>query len=217
MNFSEKDYNLIREKILNWYKRHKNNYPWRNTRNLYKILITEILLQKTTATNVSKIFNNFFKKYNNFSIILKVNIEELESDIKSLGLSNKRAKTLKDLSKMIINEYNNKIPQDYEILKKIKGIGDYVSNAYLCFGLNYRTIFIDINIKRIILRIFEYPNKKLKLVSIKKYLNQILPEKDYKHFYWALLDFGNKICTSKSPNCNNCPLTMICKYYSWRL
>ena len=210
----EFDFEAVTNKILKWYSKNKHHYLWRKAKSLYKILLTEILLQKTIAINVNNIYGEFFNKYSTFSKINATNIEELQSDIKSLGLSNKRAKILKDLSDMVLNEYKGKIPKDVEKLKKINGIADYVSNAYLCFGLNERTFFYDVNIKRIISRVFGTQNIKIKDDYIVERLDGLLPSTDCKYFYWGILDLGNKICTKRNPKCHLCPILDHCHFYS---
>jgi len=206
-------YTLVREKILDWYKENNRDFPWRTSKSLYQILITEILLQKTIALNVSNIYSDFFTKYKDFNTIYIADITNIQSDIEGLGLSNKRAKILKDLSEMIIKEYKGEIPQDSEILKKVNGIADYVSNAFACFGLNRRTFFFDVNIKRFILRIFKPQETKVKNESIYAELDKLLPKTDFKHMYWAILDFGNKICSKNKPKCEICPLFDNCLHY----
>ncbi|MHA1460190.1 MAG: hypothetical protein ACTSO8_01810 [Promethearchaeota archaeon] len=203
---------LVRKRILNWYKENKRDYPWRKSSSLYQILVTEILLQKTIALNVSNIYIDFFTKYKDFSTIYNADIAILQSDIKRLGLSNKRAQILKDLSQMIVTEYDGIIPQKPEILKKINGIADYVSNAYACFGLNDRTFFFDVNIKRFIQRVFEPQDVKVKNDSIYTELDKLLPKMDFKHMYWAILDFGYKICSKNNPKCELCPISDKCCY-----
>ncbi|MHA1294707.1 MAG: endonuclease III domain-containing protein [Promethearchaeota archaeon] len=210
----ENKYLIVREKILEWYNRNKNDYPWRKTKNLFRILITEILLQKTIASNVANIYKTFFNKYKDFSEISNVNINDLQADIKSLGLSNKRAKILKDLSEMIVNEYKGKIPEKPENLKRVNGIANYVSNAFFCFGMGKRTLFIDVNIRRFITRVFKSSNLKIKDKIIEGELNKLLPESDCKYLYWAILDFGNKICTKNNPKCDNCPIFDFCNLNS---
>ncbi len=210
---SEDKYTLVREVILDWYKDNNRDFPWRASKSLYQILITEILLQKTIALNVSNIYSDFFSKYDDFPKIYKANITNLQSDIKGLGLSNKRAKILKDLSKMIITDYNGELPQDPEILKKINGIADYVSNAFACFGLNHRTFFYDVNIKRFIQRVFEPQDVKLKIETIYTELDKLLPKTDFKYVYWAILDFGYKICSKNNPKCDLCPVSDTCLYF----
>ena len=209
----EDNYISIRKKLLDWYNENKREYPWRKSKNLYQILITEILLQKTIAINVSNMYNDFFAKYKGFADIFKAEISQLQSDIEVLGLSNKRAKILKDLSAMVLTEYNGEIPRDPEILKKINGIADYVSNAFLCFGLDKRTLFLDVNIKRFVSRAFESSNSKVKIDDINANLDSLLPNTGCKHMYWAILDFGNKICSKKNPKCELCPISENCLYY----
>ena len=209
----ENKYTLVREKILNWYNENKRDYPWRKSKDLYQILVTEILLQKTIAINVKNIYPDFFAKYYDFSAIYNANVSNLQADIKGLGLSNKRAQILKDLSIMILEEYKGEIPHDTEILKKINGIADYVSKAFACFGLNHRTFFFDVNIKRFILRIFKPLNEKVKDMSLYSELDRLLPKTDFKHMYWAILDFGNIICVKSKPKCELCPISDTCCYF----
>ncbi|MBY8988109.1 MAG: hypothetical protein KGD61_06610 [Candidatus Lokiarchaeota archaeon] len=206
-------YVLIREIILDWYKENKRDFPWRTSRSLYKILITEILLQKTIAINVSNIYSDFFTKYIDFDTINFADIANLQSDIKGLGLSNKRAKILKDLSKLIITDYNGEIPQDIEILKEVNGVADYVSNAFACFGLNQRTFFFDVNIKRFIQRVFNLQDGKVKIETIYTELDKLLPKTDFKYMYWAILDLGYKICSKNKPKCELCPISDNCFFY----
>ena len=212
MNKTNK-HTLVRKRILDWYKENKRDYPWRKSSSQYQILVTEILLQKTIALNVKNIYNDFFTKYKDFSTISNADITELQSDIKGLGLSNKRSKILKDLSQMIIIEYDGKIPQEPEILKKINGIADYVSNAYACFGLNNRTFFFDVNIKRFIQRVFRPQDVKVKNDIIYTELDKLLPKMDFKDMYWAILDFGYKICSKNKPKCELCPISDRCSYF----
>jgi A/G-specific adenine glycosylase len=212
MNERDK-YTQVRKEILNWYRENKRDYPWRKSESLYQILVTEVLLQKTIAINVNNIYNDFFTKYVNFNAIYKSEISSLQSDIKALGLSNKRAKILKDLSQMIMTDYNGELPQDPEILKEINGIADYVSNAFACFGLNQRTFFFDVNIKRFVQRIFKPQNLKVKIETIYEDLDKLLPKTDFKYVYWAILDFGYKICTKNNPKCEQCPISDRCLYF----
>ncbi|MFX0076327.1 MAG: hypothetical protein ACFE96_12855 [Candidatus Hermodarchaeota archaeon] len=205
-------YIRVREILVDWYKENKRDYPWRKSKSLYQILVTEILLQKTIATNVDSIYNDFFAKYPDFGTINKTDITTLQLDIKGLGLSNKRAQILKDLSSMIQTKYKGKVPQNTAVLKNINGIADYVSNAFACFGLNHRTFFFDVNIKRVIQRIFKSQDAKIKPEEIHSELEMLLPKVNFKHIYWALLDFGSKICIKSKPKCDLCPIFSSCDY-----
>jgi A/G-specific adenine glycosylase len=206
-------YTLIRNILLKWYDDNKREYPWRKSNDLYKILVTEILLQKTIALNVSNMYNSFFKKYKDFSSIYSANISELQPTIKVLGLSNKRAQILKDLSQIIVTEHNGEIPRDTDKLKEVNGIADYVSNAFGCFGLNKRTLFFDVNIKRVIMRVFEPQGSKFTSDSMYSHLDNLLPVMEVKYMYWAILDFGAIICSKNKPKCTLCPIAQHCLYF----
>ena len=206
----ESKYSLIRNILLKWYDDNKREYPWRKSNDLYKILVTEILLQKTIALNVSNTYNSFFKKYKDFSSINDSKISDLQSAIKMLGLSNKRAQILKDLSQLIITKHDGEIPRDTDKLKEVNGIADYVSNAFGCFGLNKRTLFFDVNIKRVILRVFEHQGSKFTPDSICSHLDNLLPKMEVKHMFWAILDFGALICSKNKPKCEICPISDNC-------
>jgi A/G-specific adenine glycosylase len=209
----ESKYTLIRNILLKWYDANKRQYPWRKSNDLYKILVTEILLQKTIALNVSNLYNSFFKKYKDFSSINKVNISDLQPAIKVLGLSNKRAQILKDLSQLVITKHNGEIPRDTDKLKEVNGIADYVSNAFGCFGLNKRTLFFDVNIKRVILRVFESQGSKITRDSMYSHLDNLLPKMEVKYMYWAILDFGSLICSKNKPKCTLCSIAEHCLYF----
>jgi len=209
----ESKYTLIRNILLKWYDDNKREYPWRKSNDLYELLVTEILLQKTIALNVSNMYNSFFKKYTDFSSIDNTKISDLQLTIKVLGLSNKRAQILKDLGHLIINKHNGEIPRDTDKLKEVNGIADYVSNAFGCFGLNNRTLFFDVNIKRVIMRVFEPQSSKFTRDSMYSHLNKLLPKMEFKYVYWAILDFGALICSKNKPKCALCPIAEHCLYF----
>ncbi len=209
----ESKYTLIRNILINWYGNNKREYPWRKSNDLYKILVTEILLQKTIALNVSNMYNSFFKKYKDFSSIYNATISELQPAIKVLGLSNKRAQILKNLSQIIIIKHNGDIPRDTDKLKEVNGIADYVSNAFGCFGLNKRTLFFDVNIKRVLMRVFESQDSKFSRDSIYSHLDKLLPKREFKYIYWAILDFGALLCSKNKPKCELCPISDNCLHF----
>lgn len=203
----------IRNKIYAWYKLEKKDLPWRKTDNLFKTLVSEIFLQQTNTSSVKRIYDVFFNKYKNFRQIYETSEETLRNDIKSLGLANKRAKTLKHLSRKVVELNNGNPPKDEPFLENIKGIGDYISKAYLCFGLKKRTLFYDVNIERIVKRIFQKPQTSPNKDFILNILNSLVPPENFGDFYYALLDFGSKVCKRRAPKCSNCPLSQFCNYY----
>lgn len=190
------------------------DYPWRRDRTPYKVLISEIFLTRTKATQVVPVYNNFIEKYPTLERFLDMEVNDVEDLIKSLGLLF-RAKQLKELSIQIKKVFNKTIPKSEEELKDLKGIGNYGSNAILCFGFNQKKALIDTNFIRIYKRVFSI-DSKTKTPKTDKYLwefsEKLLPEIYFIEFNYALLDIGGRICLNKNPKCNICPLNQLCHY-----
>jgi len=110
-------------------------------------------------------------------------------------------------------QFNYQIPSKFIELKTLKGIGDYNANAILCFGFNQRRALLDTNFIRLYKRLFNI-KPKTKTPKTDKYLwgksEELLPEKNFIQFNYAILDFANKICKNKNPKCEICILNDIC-------
>lgn len=201
--------------LLKWYYKNKRSFSWRETNNEFFILIAEILLQQTNAEKVEPIYNQIIKKYSKPSILAEANLHDLENIIQPLGLSY-RAKRLIRIAEIITKNYNDSVPKNKSELIKLPGVGEYISDAVLCYGLQKKTIPIDTNVLRLFTRFFGLisnfsrpRNDKILIKEIKKnyYYNNI-KDKNY-----AVLDFASKICISKKPKCRICILNNKCEYY----
>lgn len=202
--------------ILNWADNNLVEYPWRNKRNPYKVLISEILLTRTKAKQVAPVYNDFMTKYPTLNHFLKAELIDLKEILKSLGLLF-RAEMLIDLAFQLKKDFDNKIPNTLAELKTLKGIGDYGANAILCFGFNERNPLLDVNFIRIFTRVFGIESKT-KTPKKDKFLwetsKELLPNTNYINFNYGVLDMGGKICLNRTPKCTICPIKKLCLYYS---
>lgn len=194
---------IIQQALLDWSKSNYRDYPWRRTTDPYNILIAEIMLHRTNADQVNRIYDFFIEKYPDFNVINEANIEELHDDLKSLGLY-WRVNNLKILSKRISEYYNGEIPSNKEELTDLPGIGDYIAGAYLISAYQKKCALLDSNIVRVISRVFGYTqtdhSRRSKLY--KETIDLIIPEVNPRKFLYALLDFSFYICKSRTPKCN---------------
>jgi len=207
---------IFQKKLLNWFKNNKRRFPWRINSNPYDLIIAEIMLQKTNAEKVEKIYPNFLKKFPNFDTLLNASNEEIKSKLKYLGLQNYKTLVIKELSRNVIEKYDNKIPERKKDLLQIKGIGEYIANAVLCFSFNKRVPIIDSNMIRILERIFNIKSiKKIPRMdkTVWKQMERLLPLNNYKDFNYALLDFASLICKYPTPKCEKCFFMEYCYYY----
>lgn len=202
--------------ILNWADNNLVEYPWRNKRNPYKVLISEILLTRTKAKQVTPVYNDFMTKYPTLNHFLKAELIDLKEMLKSLGLLF-RAEMLIDLTFQLKKDFDNKIPNTLAELKTLKGIGDYGANAILCFGFNERNPLLDVNFIRIFTRVFGIESKT-KTPKTDKFLwetsKELLPNTNYINFNYGVLDMGGNICLNRTPKCTICPIKKLCLYYS---
>jgi len=204
----------IPKKILYWYDNNKRILPWRKNvskkQKQYFILISEFMLQQTQVKTVISYFENFINKIPNLKSLAKVDNRKLMKCWEGLGYYS-RAKNLKKSAKIIIDNYSGKLPNDYEELKKLPGIGDYTASAISAIAFNKPIIPLDGNIERVLKRILnlktEKETKKENLNKLKKVFGTTNRSCDYVQ---ALMEIGALLCKPKNPYCENCPITKNC-------
>ena len=205
---------MITKKILYWYDNNKRSLPWRircsAKKKEYFTLVSEFMLQQTQVKTVIPYFNNFLINIPNFESLAKVSEAKLLKYWQGLGYYS-RAKNLKKSAKMIIDNYNGRLPNNFEELKKLPGVGDYTASAILAIVFNQKIIPLDGNIERVLKRILnlktEEEIKKENLHKQKKIFGLVSRSSDYAQ---ALMEMGALLCKPKSPYCVKCPITKNC-------
>ena len=193
-------------KIINWYRKYGRKFPWRRKiHDPYKILVTEILLQKTKAETVAKIWKTFFKKFPTIRRLAVSNYNEILDIIAPLGLA-RRALRLKRIANQIIYFYNGKVPSSFYELLKLPGVGPYIASAVMCFGFDKPYPIVDVNVMRLINRFRGYTDE----ITIRSFLKSIMPQKNFKEFNWGVLDLASLVCRIDKPSCHICPLNIEC-------
>tara|TARA_B100000315_G_scaffold35517_1_gene30157 strand:+ start:3765 stop:4229 length:465 start_codon:yes stop_codon:yes gene_type:complete len=147
------DTNFFVRKILKWGKINRRIFTWRETSNPYAILIAEILLQRTAASQVEAIYLKFIGEFPTADTLSEASIQDIANIIKPLGLKY-RASRLKDIAVKIVENHQGLIPESKDELVQLKGIGEYVSNAVLCFAFGKDVPLVDTNIARVVQRVF---------------------------------------------------------------
>ena len=205
----------LSDNVINWYKKKGRKLPWRPTpRNLtnpYHVFLSEFMLQQTGVATVIPYFNKFVLKYSNIYELSEASLESILLDWSGLGYY-RRARNLHETSKIICRDFNGIIPQDYETLIKMPGIGDYTASAILAIGFNKYANVVDGNIERIICRLnkitkrLDLAKKEIKLIS-----SNFIPSKNNAFYAQGLMDIGATICKPKKTYCFKCPLKSFCK------
>ncbi len=205
----------IRNVILTWGEKNMRDFPWRHTRDPYKILIAETMLHRTKASQVNRIYDSFIMKYPDIYDIADAGPQSLKNDLKSLGLSY-RGDMLYRLATRIIEKYNGNIPDNIEGLTSLPGIGDYAASAVMCSAYNSPAPLLDTNTVRIISRVYgiKLIDSSRRGKQFKMIMNSIIGSCDTRKLMFSMLDFAAIVCTSHIPECSICGLNNICNFYN---
>ncbi|MBW7889241.1 MAG: A/G-specific adenine glycosylase [Bacteroidetes bacterium] len=198
----------LHKKILRWYRQNGRELPWRKTSDPYRILLSEIMAQQTQVSRVEIFYTKWLAKFPTLQSAARAKTREILLQWSGLGY-NSRALRLHALAKFVVKNYRSRLPHSVEELQKLPGIGAYTSHAVACFAFRQQLPVVDVNIKRILLRIFGYTTR-LTDKEIWKLAEEILPSGKAYHWNQALMDFGAVICTARNPKCAICPVQKEC-------
>jgi len=178
----------------------------------FKVLISTILSQRTKDSNTEKASKNLFSNFKNAKEIADAELNEIEKLIKPSGFFRVKARTINKVSKIILEQYNGKVPNKLEELIKLPGVGRKTANCTLCFGYKIPAIPVDVHLNRISNRIGIVKTKTPE--ETEKGLMKIIPKKYWLKINNLFVKFGQNICLPRKPKCQICPIKNFCEYYS---
>jgi len=197
----------ILEKHFN-YKEKTTLNRMRKNPNAFKILISCLLSLRAKDESTKKVSEKLFAVVDTPEKLAKLPIKKLEKIIFSSGHYKKKARTIKHVSKELIEKFDSKVPDDKEKLMSIKGIGPKTANIVLAFAFGKLVIPVDVHVHVIANRL-SWTNSK-KPEDTEKQLEKILPKKYWKEINAILVQFGKEICVTLSPKCTICPIKDYC-------
>ncbi len=171
------------------------------------------MLQQTQVKTVIPYFNNFTKKFKTLNALSKSNEREILKMWEGLGYY-RRARNLLACARILVNDYNSKLPKNLEELKKLPGVGDYTGNALLGLVHEKPTIALDGNVKRVFSRNLNKDENKINFDKfVEKNKKKLFCTNRNSDFVEALMEFGALKCKPKDPKCLTCCLNKTCKYF----
>lgn len=204
---------FLHRKILSWYSRHGRELPWRNISNPYRILLSEVMLQQTQVSRVLVKYGEFLQRFPTLRKLAESKQSSVVIAWRGMGY-NARAVRLHRLAKTILREYGGRFPRAHEEILALPGIGMYTANAVLSSAFRKHTPIVDVNVRRVLSRLF-WPMKTTGTLKPEKAIWQlayaVLPVGKSYHWNQALMDLGATICTARAPHCNECPVSRHCK------
>ena len=208
-------YDSFAKILLMWHRENRRDFPWRNNPEPFGVLVAEFLLQRTPAKRVASFYRDFMSRYPTPCDLAIADEETLEREFTPLGLK-KRAKWLLAASRVICDEYGGEVPEDYDELLRLPGVGEYTASTILCFGYGHDVAIVDVNVVRVLSRVF-FLNSNLhrpkSLRIVKEAAEKLIPRGKGRAFNEALLDLAATVCKVK-PLCRECPLNSFCGHFN---
>lgn len=210
-NDHELSLNLFHTDLLSWGQDHMRFFPWRSTSNPYHILIAEMMLRRTQAKQVVGVYNQFILRYPDPYGLMNASAEEVIQTLYPLGLM-WRAPAFQQIAKVLVTDHDGKVPEQYEALLALPGVGDYVASAVCCFAFNQAIPIIDTNTVRVAGRLFGIPihAESRRRQPVRQLLKSLLDYQNPRTYNYIMLDFAASVCTATSPHCEICPVSSQC-------
>lgn len=211
-NILDEEIDIFQAILLYWYDTNKRIFPWRYIFNPYKVLISEILLQQTNVEKIVVPYLKIINEYKNVNELAEADTKFLSDIFKNIGLLY-RVNRMISISKEIRDKFNGNIPDNWNELIKIKGIGRYICSSILCFGYSKPYAILDTNVIRVYERVLGITVECSRAREDKKlweFAQIMLPKEYYVDYNYAILDFGAKVCSASKPKCNDCIFKDMC-------
>ncbi|MCF8463825.1 MAG: A/G-specific adenine glycosylase [Flavobacteriales bacterium] len=200
-------------KLLNWYWGVKRNLPWRETKDPYKIWISEIILQQTRVDQGLPYYERFIASFPRVEDLANANEDEVLKLWEGLGYYS-RARNLHFTAKLVSNELGGNFPDTYKGLLDLKGVGPYTAAAIGSIAFGLPVAAVDGNVYRVLSRYFAITDSIDETATknrITELANELLTKAHSGNHNEAVMELGATICSPINPTCNDCPLNISCK------
>ena len=191
----------FRAQILAFYGHSGRSFAWRKTKNPYKILVSEIMLQQTQASRVTKKYPEFLRVFPTVKALAEAPLADVLAVWQGMGY-NRRARYLREAAQKIIREHKGRMPKTEAGLRALPGIGHYTANAILAFAHNEPRVFIETNIRRVFIHYFFRDKQEVSDKEILILVEATLDTKNPREWYYALMDYGAELPKLAKKNSN---------------
>ena len=202
----------IQASLLKWYRQEKRDLPWRDTQDPYRILVSEFMLQQTQVKTVIPYYQRWIKSFPTATALARAREASVLKHWEGLGYYS-RARNLHRSAKMIVKEFQNHVPDTWDEILKLPGVGRYTAGAVLSIAFNQNVPVLDGNVKRVLSRLFCIRENGANSTSEKRLwqvAEKLVPSGAPGDFNQALMELGATVCLPQKPLCLLCPLNAIC-------
>jgi len=203
----------LQKRLLAWYHRNKRDLPWRKTRDPYRILVSEIMLQQTQVSTVIPYYLRFIRTFPTVASLARSPIQNVLKLWEGLGYYS-RARNLQRAAQAIHEQWNDRVPSAVEGLSSLPGIGRYTAGAVASIAFDVKAPVLDGNVRRVLCRIFAIrkdPRDAVVQERLWRLAEDLLPERNVGDFNQALMELGATVCLPGTPSCTFCPVRESCR------
>lgn len=183
-----------------------------NFTNTFELLVSTILSAQSTDVRVNIVTKDLFKEHNTPESMLKLSQEELQEKIRSIGFYRNKSKNILNTSRILIEDYDSKVPDTREELMKLPGVGRKTANVVISNAFGKQAIAVDTHVFRVSNRIGLADSDKID--GTEQDLMNNIPENEWSKSHHLLIFHGRTICKARSPKCEICPIKDVCFYYA---
>ena len=204
----------FRRRLLAWFRRHGRNLPWRNTRNPYHVLVSEVMLQQTQVPRVEGYYGKFLREFPDLSALARATPRRVREAWDGLGYY-RRATNLHRLAREVVASPSGAIPEDVDALRRLPGVGRYTAGAVASFAFERAVPAVDTNVARVLRRAF-HPGVRNDARGTRRLWDTaaaILPRHGGRawSFNQAIMELGALVCTARVARCGVCPVKEVCR------
>lgn len=202
----------IRARLLAWYDVNRRDLPWRRTRDPYRILLAEYLLQRTRIASGTPYYEQFLARFPTVRDVAAASLDDVLTVWEGLGFYG-RARNLHTAARAIVERHRGEIPRSFDDLKALPGVGPYTAGAVASIAFGIPVPAVDGNVTRVIARLFRIREDVTKGVArrhIGEIAGRLVPPERPGAFNQAMMELGATVCTPSSPACIRCPLENLC-------
>jgi A/G-specific adenine glycosylase len=205
---------IFRRRLIAWFRRHGRDLPWRNTRDPYRVLVSEVMLQQTQVARVESYYGRFLSEFPNVETLARATPARVREQWDGLGYY-RRAANLHRLAREVVTSHEGKIPGDVAALRRLPGVGRYTAGAVASFAFEHAEPAVDTNVARVLRRAF-HPRAARNAKGERQLWETaaaMLPRagKNAWAFNQAIMELGAMVCTARVARCGECPVAEVCK------
>jgi A/G-specific adenine glycosylase len=206
----------FRRKLLAWGRKHRRSFPWRETDDPFRVLVAEVMLQRSRGVTVEKVYRDLFRRWPDAASLGRARESSIAAVIRPLGLV-RRAGTLKAMARDVVSRGG--VPETLEGLRELSGVGPYAAGATLVVAFDKRAPIVDGVSARVYRRYFgiEDALPASNDPGLWELVDRTTPSRGVRDWNWAVLDLAAAICLPRVPRCESCPLAARCAWSQARV